>query len=96
MKWLLLAALLCACRPVYNPTDPQDVDGGGASDCAAMCSTLEQLGCDKEWGIDPEDGPCLEWCTARESDPKSPTMCPAQVAKATSCNEANQLSQCGD
>lgn len=90
----LALALLASCRPIEPPSP--DVDGGGADDCANMCATLIGLGCDREWGIDPEDGPCLDWCRAREADPRSPSLCPALVARATSCDEANRLSQCAD
>jgi len=97
MKLLLMATLaLCACRPIHDPVSPDPEDGGDASDCPAMCATLERLGCAEEWGIDPEDGPCLEWCVGQETDSRSPSMCPAWVARAESCPEANKLSQCGD
>ena len=89
--WLLVFA----CRPVYVPP-PSPEDAGGPEDCPAMCEAIERLGCAEAWGIDPEDGPCLEWCVEQETNQRTPSLCPRWVARAESCAEVNKLSQCGD
>ncbi len=93
----LLVSLLCLhCTPLPapEPSPPGPEGGGTIEDCPAACENIEQLNCFEAWGIEPEDGACLAMCEAAEKTPGD-TMCPALVAKATSCEEADRLSQCG-
>jgi hypothetical protein len=91
--YALTALMLSACVPPEPAPVVRPTDGGDARDCPAMCATVERLGCAAEWGIDIEDGACLSLCQRIEA---TGTMCPAWVADATSCAEADALSQCGD
>lgn len=89
----LLAARCSSPAPEPGPSDADVVDGGGtAADCSAMCATILRLDCAAAWGIDPNDGACLEFCREVELRGNT-TLCPALVAKASSCEEADRLSQ---
>lgn len=91
----LLIVLAVQCSPTPTPAPPPGPEGGGTiEDCPAACDRILALGCLEAWGIEPEDGSCLKMCEAAEKT-RGDTMCPALVAKATSCEEADRLSQCG-
>lgn len=89
---LILAALLCSCdfREARNP-EPL-VEGGTEADCQAACKTLERLGCATAAPTD-DGGDCISVCMNVESS-GTITTCPAQVARARDCAEAEILSQC--
>ena len=91
---LLFCLLRCQPLPEPEPPPPGPEGGGTIADCPAACETILQLHCLEAWGIEPADGACLSMCEAAENTPGD-TMCPALVAGATSCDEANRLSQCG-
>jgi len=85
----LVSAATCEERPV--PPRPPAGDGGTIADCDRMCAVLERLGCESKWSIEPEDGACEVFC--RDAETLGPSVCPALVATARSCEEADALSQ---
>jgi hypothetical protein len=89
-----LLAARCTPLPEPEPPPPGPEGGGTIEDCPAACETILRLNCLEVWGIEPNDGACLSMCEAAEKTPGD-TMCPALVATATSCEEADRLSQCG-
>lgn len=94
MRHVPLVLLLAGCN-LPQPSPPPDCsDGcGGPEDCTALCATVERLGCRQAWGIDEGDGSCLELCQLAETE--GPPVCPRRAAQGTTCEEVDQLSQCG-
>lgn len=88
---LALSAAFCDPPPPAPPLGPED--GGGERDCPAACATMTRLGCLELWGIDPADGDCTEFCVEVERR-GDVTLCPAHIARASSCEEAERASQC--
>lgn len=86
----LLALALSGCPPQTEadpPPPPPPDHPGTQEECGRMCATLARLHCDST-------DTCAEACWNVESSGVL-TLCPALVATAKSCDEANRLSKCG-
>jgi len=96
---LMFASVFVFACTYLPPPVPEAVpipgpDGGGTiADCPAACATIAELKCFEHWGIDMADGACMSMCEDAERTPGD-SMCPALVATAVDCDEANRLSQC--
>lgn len=88
--WLLV---LVACD-TPTPASPESCTGteacGTVADCEALCANVARLGCAAQWGIDPDDGACLELCQNTE-----PGLCPALGAVQPTCEDIDRVSECG-
>ena len=79
----------CGSSVVEDPSGP----GGDDRDCPAMCTRLEELDCDAARPL-PDGSTCETWCVESETDGVL-SICPAWVAQARDCGEAERLSRCG-
>lgn len=96
---LVALAYLCSAASCFGDGE-SDVPSDGActgaeqcgtvADCPALCATVERLGCAAEWGIDTDDGACLDLC-----ETASPGLCPALAATQTTCEDIDQATECG-
>ena len=89
----VVVALVLGCGPSQSPLPPPTPPvqpPGTEEDCKAACAHLEQLGCDDSWG----GADCVEACWNIESSGAF-TVCPRDIVKARTCEEADRASQCG-
>jgi hypothetical protein len=87
VRLALVALALLACSP------PPPAPGGDVDDCGAACQRIHELGCAASWGLEDNDGDCLTFCQSIETGGDL-SICPALVARAQSCDEIDQVSQC--
>ena len=93
---LLVVVLLTGCAlldrdPIPLP-DACAGECGGLQDCEAAAARVEELGCAAQWGVDTADGRFLDLC--RDAETRGPSLCPALIARASSCAEADEVSTC--
>ena len=94
LAMLPLIIVLCAARCV-PPSEPAEgctgnEDCGTDADCHALCEAVERLGCAAAWGVDGDDGACLELCQGA-----SPSLCPRLAAKQPTCEAIERATECG-
>lgn len=74
---------------VKGPASSCEVSAcGGVEDCPALCRNVARLGCYESWGIDADDGTCLELCLS------TPGLCPKLGAVQESCRGIDEVSVC--
>lgn len=97
MRRLLAIVAMCLASSCLNRDPSAPSDGactgqevcGTAEDCPALCATVERLGCAAQWGIDADDGACLELCRGA-----SPGLCPAIAARQETCADIDRATEC--
>lgn len=90
MKSLFVLLLFVGCTAAKSTSRCDDVECGTWADCDALCAQVSQLDCASTWGIDPDDGACLETCQNAD-----PGMCPKFASLQTSCEEIDRATECG-
>lgn len=90
----LCSAATCQTGHEVTPTpdpEPQPDPSPMVVSCLAASATVERLGCPDEWGINEKDGTFFDLCIRAETE--GPRICPDAIAAATTCDEADAISQ---
>jgi hypothetical protein len=98
LVFTLFSLLFAACGLFVREPIPQDDDCsaecGTIVDCEAAAKRIDELGCLEQWGVDGDDGRFLDLC--HEAQTSGPGVCPALIARAATCEEADAVSECYD